>query len=130
MENLQNRTLKFRAWDKKQNRMITEAFSIYYNGRIQFEDMPNQDNFILMQYTGMCDKNGKEIFEGDVVEVEYSRMGGGIPEKVRGICEIRLGNTMFGQLYSSTLLENNITTHKYPMILEIVGNIYENENLI
>ena len=71
------RDIKFRAWNKD----IKEMFEV---GQITLEkgiwdyqpddrkhigiSIPYQPSFILMQYTGLKDKNGKEIYEGDIVQ--------------------------------------------------------------
>lgn len=68
--------IKFRAWDKK-DKVVREVTAIewsleyveFMRGAVErdFEDL------ILMQSTGLKDKNGVEIFEGDVFESEYAR---------------------------------------------------------
>jgi uncharacterized phage protein (TIGR01671 family) len=78
------REIKFRAWDKELKKMYSNInlnrfepscrgfvpvfYTEDYLDNCLEED--NKDKFILMQYTGLKDKNGKEIYEGDVVEWE------------------------------------------------------------
>ncbi len=67
---MKNREIKFRAWDKHHGNMINNL-QPFYEKRIQsnWADC----GIILMQYTGLLDKNGKEIYEGDRI-----RFWGGI----------------------------------------------------
>jgi len=96
------REIKLRAWDKSEKRFLsqeemTEIGGFYYDRGVD----PGED-FYLVQYTGMKDKNGKEIWEGDIVYLD----GYGNYEVV----------FPFTQLYES-YPENDIG--------EIIGNIYE-----
>ena len=126
------REIKFRAWDKTSKSMIKDYAHIGMFGELvvtSFHDSAYSDsgcpNLTLLQYTGIKDKKGKEIYEGDVVkylgwEVRNNRQIR--PERIKGI-----GNeTWIADLHSLWC----ISTGNSMGTVEIVGNIYENTNLI
>ena len=117
------RKIKFRAWDKENEKMMkvsslhleNKEISVKENGTFHLFRM--QD---LMQYTGIKDKNGKEIYEGDIVILNDAE------EENRCIVKYKYGSYI---LVDGDLREDlsNVESDKF---LEVVGNIYENKNLL
>lgn len=128
--------IKFRAWDKKTQRWIKPSF----DGDILVGDhsvvakhwKPNRgyyvfdkyetlddDNVIVMQYTTLNDKNSKEIYVGDIVRLR------GDNENLF-IIEFSLGSFVLCSDFSEDYIIGNIKTN----YIEIVGNIYENPELL
>lgn len=90
------------------------------------DDWQESENFILMQSTGLKDKNGKEIFEGDVVVMDGWRrqvvtFGTQEVEEDFGSVRIYRGfNLYLGGGYPNAVMST----------FEVVGNIYENPELV
>ena len=119
--------LRFRAWDKETKTMNGMA-EIYRNRNQEIELRPRDEDIILMQSTGLKDKNGKEIFEGDVIAIEVDDTG--MPINARVFQNSEIGVLMFHVFEDNEdvpmveLLEDN------SVAFEIIGNIYENPELL
>ena len=105
--------IKFRAWYKEENRILQGEPNFvnqhfYENENSKFPNLGTDFRVLqLMQFAGLLDKNGKEIYEGDVIYIAGY-----------GDYEVQFP---FIELYSAQM-ENDIG--------EIKGNIYENPELI
>ena len=125
-----SREIKFRAWLREEKKMVNvetidftdksmqyleknEIIDAYLLRRVIFDDIE------LMQYTGIKDKNGVEIYEGDLVKI--------LDNVNETICEVRFE-------YGGYILKNGDLREELLYLeerfMEVVGNIYENEELL
>lgn len=126
------RPIKFRAWARVNKFMIHNIFSVLENG---VPDLPYPlvpPDLIWQQFTGLHDKNGKEIWEGDVVEncmrfkSEHRNIAEVIWYKDLGCWGlIYRGGTI--QAFHHLFLTHSIGAERN---VEVLGNIYENPDLL
>jgi uncharacterized phage protein (TIGR01671 family) len=122
------REIKFRAWDIE-DKVMLDIYSLDFvrNGHFWIEDarrlMFEPKDVVLMQYTGLKDKNGKEIYEGDIITLD-----GFSPSKYE-ICFIEgafcLWREELPMAIESVHIEDSTGNHA-----EVIGNIYENTELL
>lgn len=116
---------RYRAWDKEFKEMVqVDALvfdeqiikATYKNGNVVKEDLKN---YVLMQSTGLKDKNGKEIFEGDIIGIRDGLLNGVVK------FNIDLG------MWTNSLLRYNNFERLCSIAdsREIIGNIWEHPEL-
>lgn len=123
------REFKFRAWDTEKQEMATVNFIGLNDYEVGMEDEECRRwratyPYVcrLMQYTNLKDKNGKEIYEGDILKV---KLDGG--EEVNLYVKYVKGEY---RVVNEGRWEDSLYAYMYFGDVEIVGNIYENKDLL
>ena len=131
---------RFRAWDVLAEKMIDEILMISFVRKeiigkfsdgstsvpLKFEDERNGEDVILMQSTGLRDKNDKEIFEGDILACKTDD-------------EVINLNVFWDEEHALFMFESKKYNEQEPLAelvenntypFEIIGNVYENPELL
>lgn len=118
-----NREIKFRAWDKERN-MFDERFPLELKDFGVLGWTLTSNDFEFMQYTGLHDKNGREIYEGDVLaDLRIEKTKGYV---VFHDGAFRLQRTV--ELPSKWM--NDTYVRHYAKHHSVIGNIYQNPELL
>lgn len=112
-------TPKFRAWDEDSQKMNGNV-EIYINKDKTIEVRSKDDKTIVMQFTGLKDKNGNEIYDGDIVRFTLTD---GFDYVVRedGVVKYKIGAFYVVNGLTEYLI-SNINTNE----IEVIGNEFEN----
>lgn len=125
------RKLRFRAWNKKSRWMEHDLYLsfdgfIYQRAEFGYNtphteiEMVNNENIVLMQFTGLLDKNGREIWEGDIV-----RFDGHTWEEKFTACIIEKNGGFWADRKDG--LGDYLGNFKYR---EVLGSIHEHPHLL
>lgn len=149
--------LKFRAWDDLNKRMTYDFFFVDSDGGIYYDQDPHgvdisgrrrisaTDRLHIMQYTGLKDKYGKEIYVGDILSASRTVTGlplpngkaaeifGNIPTETRTWNDILVAEIKVNENSMSFILPQEGGTYQErgeKLEWKIIGNIHENPDLI
>ena len=137
-----SRTIKFRAWDGKEMIYINDLYWFEENHVREVVDGKADgfyESFDVMQFTGLLDKNGKEIYEGDIVSLDH----GGTKWDLSALEVIFLnGSFQFNRkelpypcgfvTYSEQCANRGLLDRHSDLgnIITVIGNIHENPDLL
>lgn len=118
---------KFRAWDSAKKEMFKDTFAITESGQVVVVEQESVvcppdyvfvNHLVIMQSTGVLDKNGKEIYEGDIVSIDTDEFD---------LLFVKYEAGIYWLMDDEECVEHLSDYYKY---VSIVGNIYENQQLL
>lgn len=130
------RQIKFRAWDRTTQEMI-DADSWYFSDQFEpfVDSVTNaQQRHDIMQYTGLHDKHGKEVYEGDIVRIANYETEWKLSEPDFDWRVFEIQWNRYTWAYNNSVIYSPLSDYdtrtSEPYDIEVIGNIYENPELL
>ena len=120
------RNIKFRSWNENENKMTT-PFAWINDSNMISTQICSSPTHELMQFTGILDRRGVEIYEGDIVHIDYVEYRpspfnvdsfAGVVKLINGSFVVEKNSAISDFLFQETALVN------------VIGNIHQNPELI
>ena len=116
------RTIKFRAWNKSKGQMVPDYAHFDKQGKLVTVLTYPEDEYELMQYTGLQDKNGVEIYEGDIIKLKQNT----IWQVAYNEEKVKWHMWAIDPTNSINITKKATHNDKY----EVIGNVFENPELL
>ncbi len=135
---MDNRLIKFRAWDLQDRQWRTNSCTITAEGKIKLMFIDdnhhfhcfsvNNNDIVIQQFTGLNDKNNKEIYEGDILKISDQDRENYFKDHCHVWYSEYSGSWVvsFNHMYSETSCDLYMVNRQY----EVIGNIFENPELL
>lgn len=126
------RLIKFKIWDKKNKKWHIQYpncgsfFSIWKDGTISRDS--EDDDYIFVEFTGLKDKNSKEIYEGDIIGLPPDNVHGVVGFGEHNVIEDYYMYSAYGWYLKDAKTESGILTEDLKQV-EIIGNAFEHPEL-
>jgi hypothetical protein len=130
---MSNRKFKVRVWSKALERFLTkDEWFLDFDGNLYFQEYDEDSNqyknilvpedyYVVQQYTGLLAESGRDIYEGDIIKVGFGENKGSLGKAI-----FEYGAFMLTSKYGCNFMD----TYKSCLYGEVIGNIFENKELL
>ncbi len=119
-----SREIRYRVFDKACNRMLgpDDNWRMYLNGGVSIDGTWATSDCVLLQFTGLLDKNGVEIYQDDLLAFEKMEWYGDVHRDSDYI--FRITQEITGEWVGAGICT------EWPIFCKVVGNIHQDKHLL